>query len=330
MLKHKLKKIYKYEYWSFWAFYAPLTPFYLWFSLKNRSLLYFCRVNPNMKNGGFTEYSKSEIQKQIPQVYRPKEQVVFSNEDFKLNLKFPIVAKPDIGERGKNVTFIYNLDELNFYLNKFENEKIILQEVLTEPKEYGLFFIKYPNQEKGKILNITGKEFLTYKGDGKQSLKDFILNNERAFFRKSYLLEKYHCRLDEVLPKGENLILEKIGNHNRGTYFYDATDLNTTDLENAVHLILKDIKGFHYGRLDVKTKSEEDLKNGNIKIIEVNGANSEATHIYDNKYSIFQAYREVLKTLNHQSNIALAQKRNGVKAPSIISFLKDLKTHFSK
>ena len=59
----------------------------------------------------------------------------------------------------------------------------------------------------------------------------------------------------------------------------------------------------------MKTETEEDLKNGNIKIIEINGANSEATHIYDNKYSLFTAYKEVLKTLNHQSNIALVQKR---------------------
>lgn len=328
MLKHKLKKIYKYEYWSFWVFYAPLIPFYLWFSLKNRSLLYFCRVNPSMKNGGLTEYSKSEIQKQIPQNYRPKEQIIFSDKDFKLNLKFPIVAKPDIGERGKNVSFINDLHELKSYLNQFENEKIILQEVLTEPKEFGLFFIKYPDQEKGKIINITGKEFLTYKGDGKQSLKDFILTNERAFFRKSYLLKKYNKRLNEVLPEGGNLILEKIGNHNRGTYFYDATYLNTNKLENAVNFILKDVKGFHYGRLDVKTETEEELKNGNIKIIEINGANSEATHIYDNKYSLFTAYKEVLKTLNHQSNIALVQKRKGIKAPNILSFLKDLKKHF--
>ena len=283
-----------------------------------------------MKNGGFTEYSKSEIQKKIPQNYRPKEQVIFSDEDFNLDLKFPIVAKPDIGERGKNVTFINGLQELKPYLSQFKNEKIILQEVLTEPKEFGLFFIKYPHQEKGKIINITGKEFLTYKGNGKQSLKDFILTNERAFFRKSYLLKKYSERLDEVLPKGETLILEKIGNHNRGTYFYDATHLKTIDLENSVNLILKDIKDFHYGRLDVKAESEENLRKGNIKVIEINGANSEATHIYDNKYSLFTAYKEVLKTLNHQSNIALAQKKKGIKAPSLILFLKDLKAHFSK
>jgi len=43
----------------------------------------------------------------------------------------------------------------------------------------------------------------------------------------------------------------------------------------------------------------EELKQGiNFSIIELNGAGSEPTHIYDPKHSIFWAWKEIIKHLN--------------------------------
>ena len=51
--------------------------------------------------------------------------------------------------------------------------------------------------------------------------------------------------------------------------------------------------------MDVKYNTWEELKEGkNFSIIEVNGAGSEPTHIYDPKHSVFFAWKEIIRHLN--------------------------------
>ena len=71
--------------------------------------------------------------------------------------------------------------------------------------------------------------------------------------------------------------------------------------------------GFYYGRIDLKAKSLEDFQNGNFVILEINGANSEATHIYDPNFNLIKAYKEVIKHLNYQHKIATQNHQLGVK-----------------
>ncbi|MGV4460001.1 hypothetical protein ACQ1Q5_00540 [Ornithobacterium rhinotracheale] len=326
-IKHKVQKIIRYEYWPVWIFYAAFVPAYFWFSLKNRDLLYFCKTNPSLKNGGFFGYSKSQIQRYIPQEFRAKEQII--DQEKKLILtKFPMIAKPDVGERGKGVIRLNNQSELNDFLAQLnENQKFILQEYIDLPKEFGVFYCKYPKDEHGQILGITGKEFLTFYGNGKQTLREFIQQNERAFFRKKYLENKFSAILDKVLPKGKTILLEPIGNHNRGTRFFDASHLATQELLTQIEKVIRQIPQYSYGRLDVKAESDEALSQGNFKVIEVNGVNSEPTHIYDKNYSLLKAYCKVYKTLNHQSNIARQWAEKGAKSPKIPDFLLALKAH---
>ena len=99
--------------------------------------------------------------------------------------------------------------------------------------------------------------------------------------------------------------MEPIGNHNRGTRFFDASHLISNELTDTIDEIAKGIDGFYYGRFDVKTRSEEDFKKGKIIVLEVNGANSEPTHIYDSKFSLIQAYKEVQRHFDIQFEIAI-------------------------
>jgi hypothetical protein len=46
---------------------------------------------------------------------------------------------------------------------------------------------------------------------------------------------------------------------------------------------------------DGERPSDEDLENGRFKVIELNGAASEATNIYDARNSLFSAYRTLYK-----------------------------------
>jgi hypothetical protein len=325
MVKHEIKKITHYEYWPFWIFYIPMIPFYLWFSIKARSLLYFTATNPGLNHGGLFNYSKFKLQEQIPEEYRPAHQFLkaANRQDFIPQFEFPFIGKPDFGERGVNVDLIQHNKQLGAYLRNNPKD-IIFQEFINLPFEFGIFYVKYPNQENGKIISITGKKFLIFEGDGQKSLREFIESDSRAYFNKSYLYMKFHDQQELVLPKGEKIILEEIGNHNRGTYFYDASEINSTTLENVVTKIASSIDGFYFGRLDIKTQSVEELSKGNFKILEINGSNSEASHVYDEKYSLLQAYKEVYRHLKIQNEIGIENMKNGFQPDKLTDFVPHL------
>lgn len=253
-----------------------------------------------MEFGGFLDYSKYKILNQIPDEFKPKTQFIPDKKRLETLPGFPFIVKPDLGERGVNVEVIRDKNEWE----KYPLEKdLIIQEFIDLPFEFGVFYVKFP-ESSGQILSITGKEFLEFESDGNSTLRNFVENNIRAYPRKDYLFQKFKDLLDTIYPKGTKILLEPIGNHNRGTMFYDASNLISNDLILKLDEISEQIDGFNYGRFDVKTSSEEDLKKGNFIILEINGANSEATHIYDPNYNLIRAYREVKRHLDFQFQIA--------------------------
>ncbi len=314
-----------------WLFYSPIFPFWIYWSLRSGSPIYLCLVNPTIKWGGLFNYSKSELLQKLPQKFRPIEKVILPNDlsDLCQFPSFPFVVKPDQGERGKGVELIHNEIEWNHYIRN-KNHMLVVQEYIDKPKEFGLFIIKNPKNDSLELLSITGKKFLRFKGDGKTSLRDFIEKDLRANTRKAYLYLKHHDRLDEILPKEKEILLEEIGNHNRGTEFYDASHLKSQLLLEQLNRIITSLKDFNYGRLDVKTNSEDDLQNGNFVVLEINGANSEPTHIYDPNYTLLKAYKEVIRHFNWQYKIAKHNKRKGYSYPKTLDFIKDVMSYFGK
>jgi hypothetical protein len=102
-------------------------------------------------------------------------------------------------------------------------------------------------------------------------------------------------------------LLVPYGNHARGAKFIDAHYMINRTLTDAIDNICKQIPGFYYGRLDIRFNTWSDLSKGkNFSIIELNGAGSEPTHIYDPTHSIFFAWREIIrhwKILNQISKL---------------------------
>ncbi len=305
-----LTKWTKYEFWPFWLFYGPLTPWYIYKIVTAGAPAYFCTTNPGIKWGGFINYSKINILNQIDSKFKPK--TLFFNEinEYLIPLNFPFIAKPDEGERGIGVELIRDETDWHNYL-AVQNKNLIIQEFNQFPLEFGAFYVRLPKEKKGKLISMTGKNFLQFTGDGKSTFSELIDKNIRAIFRKKYLIERYKEQLNEILPKGDTVLIEPIGNHNRGTVFLDASHLISKALEKQIDQIAQSIEGFYYGRFDIKAKSIEDLQNGNFVILEVNGANSEATHIYDPKHNLFFAYKEVLRHLNYQHKIAIQNHQLG-------------------
>lgn len=329
-MKNLKRKISEFEYWPAWIFYAPFVPYWIWKSIQSLSFSYFCKVNPGVEFGGFLNYSKFEILNQIPEKFKPETHFIKNKSHIKkilpneeLDGAFPFIVKPDFGERGRNVELIKNeTDWENYPLNK----DLIIQEFIDFPLEFGVFYAKMPNENSGKIISITGKEFLTYRSDGRTPLRKFIENHPRTKRRKGYLNEKFKNQLDEIPKKNEKILLELIGNHNRGTRFYDASELISKKLSDRIDEISKQISGFYYGRFDVKANSAKEFQNGEFKVLEVNGANSEPTHIYDSKYTLTEAYKEVKKHFDIQYRIA----RQNPKTYSSIRFYRSVMEHIFK
>ncbi len=329
-------KLSQFEYWDWWLFYLPLLPYYAYLSIKCRSFSFFTNVNPAFDYGGFFETEKNQILSKIPDHYVPKTLFVAkltnSNIVFdaiqKKGLDYPLIAKPNIGERGTNVSKINNKEQLLKYLkNDFD---FLIQEYVPYALELAILYYRYPNEAKGHVSSVTAKEFLQVKGDGKSTIFALMQQNDRARFQIERL-KSSGLPMDRIPQKGETVVLEPIGNHCRGTMFINYNHLINPALDDIFDSIAQQIKGFYYGRFDLKAASEEDLMAGkNIKIMELNGVNSDAAHIFDPSYKLWQAYKDVAQHWKILAEISQIQTNNGLKPISFFKLVNLFKSHFVK
>jgi hypothetical protein len=64
--------------------------------------------------------------------------------------------------------------------------------------------------------------------------------------------------------------------------------------------------------MDLMYETWEDLENGkNFSIVELNGAGSEPTHIYDPKHSLFFAWYELARHITYMFQISVQNHRSG-------------------
>ena len=242
-------------------------------------------------------------------------------------LSFPVIGKPDIGERGAEVDLLHNEEELENWLARQRYEPVI-QEFVGSDLEFGILYYRHPFGHESGITSVVIKEFLSVTGDGQSTLYDLIQDNDRARLRLDYLYEKFADRLNEVLPAGEALRLEPIGNHSRGTVFLDGNYLINDQLVRVFDEISADMEGFNYGRFDLKVTNLEDLYQGrNIRILEVNGVNSEPAHIYQPRYNWLKAYRSIMQHMYLIYRIGKANHQLGVPYDSFTEMMVAFKHH---
>ena len=316
-------KLLNWEYWPWQIFYFPVIMYYIWLSIKSRSLFFFFNVNPGIESGGMLIESKMKILDLLPKKYIPKSlyfkhpvsQNEILDEMFSQSIHYPIIIKPDYGERGRLVEKIEDSYELNRYL-KINRLNIIVQEFISYPVELGIFYIRHPDKTNGQITSIVKKKLLFIIGDGFTNVKDLIRRDKRALIHHKSI-EKRHPDLMNYVPNnGEKIELVSIANHCRGTMFMDGNALINPTLSKVIDNIGKNIRGFYYGRFDVRCKSIEDLNHGkNFKILELNGAKSEPAHIYQPGSSIIEAYKVVLYHWDQMYHISKTNKKNGIPFP---------------
>ena len=96
----------------------------------------------------------------------------------------------------------------------------------------------------------------------------------------------------------------------------------TPSLEQAIDRIAQTFDGFFFGRFDIRVPSRQDFKAGrNMKIIELNGVTSEATHIYDPKLGLFEAYRVLFRQWRIAFEIGNLNRARGVRPASVTELL---------
>ena len=118
--------------------------------------------------------------------------------------------------------------------------------------------------------------------------------------------------MQEIIPENEEIILIPFGSHTRGAKFIDVSSEVTGKLEQKIDEICTKVNGFYFGRLDVMYENLELLQEGtSFKIIEINGAKSEPTHMYDPKHSLFFAWKEITKHWKIMAEISRKNHETG-------------------
>lgn len=328
---HRVRNV---EYWPFWILYGPFIPKFLYYGLRNGSILHFLSINPGVQNSGCFNYSKYSLLKQLPKEFIP-ETILLESEEKKItfnptdyDLDYPIIVKPDRGNRGRGVVLVRNQKELKSELDK--NYDILVQEYNPHPYEYGVFY--YHNQKTGEkgITGLTSKRYLEVEGNGVLTLKEILEQHPRAKPGMSHFSKKFSTQWNVVLPLGKQLVIEEIGAHSRGTECTDQTALITPTMEQLFFDLADQMEGFYWGRIDVKVSSPEALQKGeNIHIIEVNGGSSEPSHMFDPQYNWFDVSRVVNQHLKLHFGVVKANLENGEKIPSLSTFISEVKLYFA-
>jgi len=295
-------KLTRWEFWPTWLLYFPVLIQYLYHSIRSQSFFYYSAVNPEIEAGGLFGASKIKQLAFLHKALIPNSTFIGNNISLeelltiieKYNYQYPIIAKPDKAERGIGIELIKNEGQLIEYFKKAKYE-FILQEYINFTFEAGVFFYRMPNEQTGKITSIVIKELLHVKGDGKKNIETLMKNNYRA----SLVIEKQKhlgtINFKRILAADEVLLLEPIGNHNRGTMFINGNHYINPILEKTINEISRQLPSFYYGRFDLRAPNIEDFVNGkNLKIMEVNGVNAEPAHIYDPSTKLVDGLKTLL------------------------------------
>ncbi|REJ83237.1 MAG: alpha/beta fold hydrolase [Acidobacteria bacterium] len=332
------QRIRHWEFWPWWLVYPPVILRMLYEGLRRRDLLLFTAVNPAIPAGGFVGESKSAILEGLRggESFLPRwrridggvspEQGMRAVERFTVehDLDFPLVLKPDRGERGRDVRVVHSLEEAHAYFEGPPRPRpaTLVQEYVGGA-EYGVFWSRGPDDAEGTILSIHEKRRPVVEGDGRRTLERLILDDARAVA----LLHKYrnehpdaHRRIPDA---GEKVVLVDIGAHNRGTIFVDVCEHATPELHAAIGEIADRLPGFDFGRLDLKVPDVESLRSGReITLIEINGVTSEAAHMYDRRHGILDAWRILGAQWAECYRIGEQRRRGGQPVLSWIAFAK--------
>lgn len=341
------KAISRFEFWPTWFFYMPVVLQSLWYGVKYRDFRLPLVANPHIKLSGMVGESKQEIlelagdyaKQWIPPFVTLTKQAESERSSLSAQwleakqaminagLDYPVVAKPDQGCRGVGVQLVESDQELQQYITSFPNNaRYMLQKKSPYQAEAGLFYIRYPNQAKGKVFSITLKYSPVVVGTGNHTLRQLIEQDPRASQLAHLYLPRHQDQLEQVLDHDKPFQLAFAGSHSRGYIFKNGNAYITDALAEKLDQIFDDYPGYHFGRLDVKFKDIDSLMQGkDFDILEMNGASSEAGHIWDSNTPLKEIFSTLLYQYRCLYEIGALQKKAGHKIPTFRELFRALK-----
>src|SRR6266545_1398137 len=268
------RRLTRWEFWPPWMFYPPVICYVAYLMLKHRGLTVFTAANPAIIGGGFMGESKMEILRGLSPTddFVARAALIAASLDLDARIRmaenfmagrgigFPVVLKPDQGQRGSGVVVVRSQVELNDYLRRTAVDTIIQE--YAPGAEFGVFYYRLPGEDRGRIFSITEKRFPVVVGDGESDLERLILQDEQAVCMARFYLRKQRDRLWETPAAGERVQLVELGTHCRGAIFLDGGWVKTESLEEAFDRISRSFEGFYFGRFDVRTPAVEEFKQG--------------------------------------------------------------------
>ncbi len=288
-------------------------------------------VNPTLSGfSGLMGMSKIEMNQKLAEPFRPRNLFFktlpksreileqFFREKYGEPPNYPVIFKPNVGERASGVNFV-RADQIDEFLQPSPRlppslklrrtsrmtgvgnqnlTEIIFEEFIETELEFGLSWIRNPHTEELEILSLVQKKTPRILGDGQKTLRELILekcaelNLDKS--REKKILAGFSA--DELAEKivGEKNIV-RTASVSYGTSF-QKINLSASQKEKLIKLIpqlLENFAGIYAGRFDLKANNLEELLRGKCKILEMNGVGGTPLEIYDNDFSIPERY-EVL------------------------------------
>ncbi len=328
-LKATLRRTIKHELWPAWAYYWPLVPWCTWLGLRHGGLMSFTCANPTIADGGgMIGESKHDILRALaplgdavlPAIFIPPNE---SNTRFHtlkaamnegtLPPDYPLVLKPDAGQRGYGVRITRSDADAKDYLVRMDRA-VIAQAYHPGPIEIGIMWARNTaprtgSDNTGRVLSLTIKHFPQLEADGRHTLEQLIYRHPRYRCQADILLARLADTRHDIPKAGELVSLGSIGNHSQGSIFCAADEHITPELEawidraagafcaptrHSVPLPEGD-NGLDFCRFDIRVRSLDDLHAArNLGIIELNGSSAESTSIYDPDKSLLWSWRALL------------------------------------
>jgi|GEM_PF-1273243 D-alanine-D-alanine ligase-like ATP-grasp enzyme len=317
---------------QFWPVFAKFYP----------QFKYAISINPGLDGfSGFTGVSKQEIVQRLNPEFRPDhvffEEVPtmeeleerFRKENDNQPLTFPIICKPDVGERATGVTYMYSREQLEEYLQPIdetlpEKKQLKLKkerasrnfhlEKFHDDREFALSWTKDPETGEYRVWSVIEKQIPSIIGDGKTTFRELIAHKVDAIEletdKKEKILKCYSREeLNEIIPEGEEKTMVKTASISYGTKFkkQELTELQIQRLRELLPQLIQNDEGLYQGRFDFRAKDLESLVSGDLKIIELNGLGGMPMEIYESHLTIEEKYEILFRYFKYLLQLA---KRN--------------------
>lgn len=322
----RLRRSVRPEFWPSAVLYAPLVPWLLWKAWRSGGPGTLAAANPGFDDGGFVGESKFAILERLPHAWTVPTVLVpaaaaparirpFDAALGERGWTYPLILKPDVGQKGVGVRRVAARDEAIRYLET-EPGDVIVQPWHPGPFEAGIFYVRRPGDPRGRIFSITDKRFPELVGDGVSSLEALLWAHPRFSLQVPLFLRRHDGT--RVPADGERVPLVKAGNHCQGAIFLDGAALWTAALEARVDAIARAVPGFYVGRFDVRYRDPEAFARGeDLAIVELNGVTSESTNIYDPSFGAVAAWRTLKAQWTLIFEIGAANRARGARAADV-------------